>query len=31
VVEQVRQMVQGDQPVAVQQDGPEDLKRFGQE
>ncbi|GAB4445346.1 MAG: acetate--CoA ligase [Anaerolineae bacterium] len=31
VVEQVRKMVQGDAPVAVQQDGPEDLKRFGQE
>jgi len=31
VVEQVRKMVQGDEPVAVQQDGPEDLKRFGQE
>ncbi len=30
VVEQVRQMVQGDKPVAVQE-GPEDLKRFGQE
>jgi acetyl-CoA synthetase len=31
VVEQVRQMVQGDQPAAAQQDGPEDLMRFGQE
>lgn len=31
VVEQVRHMVQGDAPVAAQQDGPEDLKRFGQE
>jgi acetyl-CoA synthetase len=31
VVEQVRQMVQGDQPIAAQQDGPEDLMRFGQE
>ncbi|MBE7551330.1 MAG: acetate--CoA ligase [Anaerolineales bacterium] len=31
VVEQVRHMVQGDAPVATQQDGPEDLKRFGQE
>jgi acetyl-CoA synthetase len=31
VVEQVRQMVQGDAPVTVQHDGPEDLKRFGQE
>jgi acetyl-CoA synthetase len=31
VVETVRKMVQGDAPVAVRQDGPEDLKRFGQE
>jgi acetyl-CoA synthetase len=31
VVEQVRHMVQGDAPVAAQQDEPEDLKRFGQE
>lgn len=31
VVEQVRVMVQGDAPVATQQDGPDDLKRFGQE
>lgn len=30
VVEQVRVMVQGDKPVAVK-DGPDDLKRFGQE
>jgi acetyl-CoA synthetase len=30
VVEQVRVMVQGDHPVAMK-DGPEDLKRFGQE
>ncbi|MFN8456007.1 MAG: acetate--CoA ligase [Anaerolineae bacterium] len=31
VVEQVRVMVQGDAPVAAAHDGPEDLKRFGQE
>jgi acetyl-CoA synthetase len=30
VVEEVRRMVQGDAPVSTQ-DGPEDLKRFGQE
>ena len=30
VVEEVRRMVQGDGPVVVQ-DGPEDLKRFGEE
>jgi acetyl-CoA synthetase len=30
VVDQVRKMVQGDGPVAMQ-DAPEDLKRFGQE
>jgi acetyl-CoA synthetase len=31
VVEQVRVMVQGNAPVVAAQDGPEDLKRFGQE
>ena len=30
VVEEVRRMVQGDQPVAAQE-APEDLKRFGEE
>jgi acetyl-CoA synthetase len=30
VVEEVRKMVQGDAPVATQ-DGPEDIKKFGQE
>jgi acetyl-CoA synthetase len=30
VVEEVRKMVQGDAPVATQE-GPEDIKKFGQE
>ena len=31
VVEKVRELVQGKEPVAVHADGPEDLKQFGKE
>jgi hypothetical protein len=31
VVEKVRELVQGKEPVTVLADGPEDLKKFGEE